>query len=592
MERDAKKRPSIDHCFQRSLASCQIVQITKEARTNMKTSIGNYLFTRLKQMGIGHVFGVPGDFTLQMLDQIEDVEGLAFVGNCNELNAAYAADGYARLNRIGAMITTYGVGDLSALCGVAGACAENVPLVFISGAPPLYAMEGHLRIHHSLAEGDFDNVMNSVREFTVAQTRLTPANAAFEIDRILRICWIERQPVFIQIPSNISYLMIDAPDHPLDLSTPQSDGESLKAAIALARQHLERAKRPAALIDMDVDRTGYRDALVGLIEKYKIPYASFRSGKAILSEQSGLFAGMYHGAASQPEIRDIIEKSDCLFVTAPSFVEASTLQFIDQMPAEMIISIRGHSATIGGEVFEGVMAEELINGLRDSLAEKPAPLQPVGAAASLAPAIEPEQALTQKRLWPILAEFFAKGDVILAENGTSNIALTDIRLPEGVSYISQMVWGSIGYSLPALLGTMMAAPDRRHILFIGDGSFQLTAQELSTILNKGLKPIIFLINNRGYTIERYIQGMHAAYNDVANWDYTGLPKIVAPNVETFTASVKSEGELADSLKQCEGRDCASFIEIHLDPFDAPEPLKVFGPKTAELDYGPRRGKRR
>ncbi|WP_319495871.1 thiamine pyrophosphate-binding protein [uncultured Cohaesibacter sp.] len=557
----------------------------------MKTSIGNYLFTRLKEMGIGHVFGVPGDFTLQMLDQIEDVAGLTFVGNCNELNSAYAADGYARLNRIAAMITTYGVGDLSALCGVAGACAENVPIVFISGAPPLYAMEGHLRIHHSLAEGNFDNVMNSVREFTVAQTRLTPANAAFEIDRILSICWIERQPVFIQIPSNISYLMIDAPTRPLNLAMPESDSERIESAITLVRQYLENARRPAVLIDMDVDRTGYADALVRLVEKYRIPYASFRSGKAILSEASPLFAGIYNGAASAPHVRDIIEKSDCLFVTAPSFVEASTLQFIDQMPAERIVSIRGHSVTVGGEVFEGVMAEELINGLVDSIDARPESVVRLEAHGCEPVTIEPDLALTQKRFWPIMEGFFEEGDVILAENGTSNIAMTSARLPAGVSYLSQMVWGAIGYTLPALLGSMMAAPDRRQILFIGDGSFQLTAQELSTILREGLKPIIFLINNRGYTIERYIQGMKASYNDVANWDYTALMKVFAPGVESFTASVSTEGELVAALAACGKADCASFIEIHLDPFDAPEPLKIFGPKTAELDYGTRRGPR-
>nr|WP_321483420.1 thiamine pyrophosphate-binding protein [uncultured Cohaesibacter sp.] len=556
-----------------------------------KTSIGNYLFMRLKEMGIGHIFGVPGDFTLQMLDQIDEVEGLSFVGNCNELNSAYAADGYARLNRISAMITTYGVGDLSALCGVAGACAENVPMVFISGAPPLYAMEGRLRIHHSLAEGNFDNVMNSVREFTVAQTRLTPANAAFEIDRILKICWIERQPVFIQIPSNISHLMIDAPDRPLDLSIPQSDSESLESALAQVLRCLSQADRPAVLIDMDVDRTGYSDALARLVEKYKIPYASFRSGKAILSEASPLFAGVYNGAASAPQVRDIIEKSDCLFVTAPSFVEASTLQFIDQMPAETVISIRGHSSTIGGEVFEGVMAGELISRLADSIDERAAPSVALQSQTSLPIEIDAEQPLSQKRFWPIVSDFFEEGDVVLAENGTSNIAMTGVKLPKGVSYLSQMVWGAIGYTLPALLGTMLARPERRQILFIGDGSFQLTAQELSTILREGLKPIIFLINNRGYTIERYIQGMNATYNDVANWDYTALIKAFAPEAEAFTASVKTEGELAKALGQCAKLDCACFIEVHLDPFDAPEPLKVFGPKTAELDYGPRRGPR-
>ncbi|WP_316859705.1 thiamine pyrophosphate-binding protein [uncultured Cohaesibacter sp.] len=558
----------------------------------MKTTIGNYLFQRLREMGIGHVFGVPGDFTLQMLDQIEDVDGLEFVGTCNELNSAYAADGYARLNRISALITTYGVGDLSALCGVAGACAEHVPIVFISGAPPLYAMEQRLRVHHTLAEGNFDNVMNSIREFTVAQTRLTPVNAAMEIDRILRICWLERQPVLIQLPSNISYLEIEAPDRPLDMSLPKSDAERLDAAANRIRHHLEEAKRPALLVDMDVDRSGYQDSLAGLVEAFQIPYAAFRSGKAILSEASPLYAGIYQGAASGQPVRDVIEPSDCLIMTEPSFVEASTVAFIDEMPSERLVSIRSHSCTVDGEVFEGVAADELLQKIVQLGSRKPRTDQRLAVPAPATVVPDPQKALTQARLWPMLGDYFRQGDVILAENGTSNIALTDVRLPEGVNYVSQMLWGSIGYSLPALLGTMLAEPDKRHILIIGDGSFQLTAQELSTILREGLKPVIFLLNNRGYTIERYIQGMHAIYNDVANWDYTRLMQVFAPDVESFTASVHTEGELQDALRACDSADCACFVELHLDPFDAPETLKVFGPKTAELDYGPRRGKRK
>ena len=149
----------------------------------MKMTIGNFLFMRLQQIGVGHVFGVPGDFNLQLLEQIKEVSGIDFIGTCNELNAAYAADGYARTNGIGALLTTYGVGDLSAVCGIAGSCAEHVPVVFISGVPPLYAIESRLRVHHSLAEGNFDNVMNCLREFTVVDTRLTPGNAVEEIDR-------------------------------------------------------------------------------------------------------------------------------------------------------------------------------------------------------------------------------------------------------------------------------------------------------------------------------------------------------------------------------------------------------------------------
>jgi indolepyruvate decarboxylase len=256
------------------------------------------------------------------------------------------------------------------------------------------------------------------------------------------------------------------------------------------------------------------------------------------------------------------------------------------LPVKAHVYIRGYSVTVENEVYEGVTASELITRVIELVDTCPVtpehPMPPVDIS-------EPKSgtALTQMYLWPRIGRFFHSGDIVIADNGTSNIALTDIKLPNHTKYISQLVWGAIGYSLPALLGSMLGSPNRRHILFIGDGSFQMTVQELSTILNLGLKPLIFLINNRGYTIERFILGMNEKYNDIANWRYSDLPGVLAADVKIFTARVKTEEDFEKMLTKVEKSDCACFMELCLDPEDAPETLKTFGPHTAELDYGPR-----
>jgi TPP-dependent 2-oxoacid decarboxylase len=552
----------------------------------MKMTIGNFLFLRLRQMGIGHVFGMPGDFNLQLLEQIKEVDGIEFVGTCNELNASYAADGYARMNGVGALLTTYGVGDLSAVCGIAGACAEHVPVVFISGTPPLFAMEGRLRVHHSLAEGNFDNVRNCLKEFTVACARLTPANAVEELDRALLSCWREKLPVYIQVPSNISYLMVDVPDNRLSLALPASDPERLESAAQHISRLLSSARQPALLVDMDADRSAIRDGLAALVDKHQMPYAAFRTGKAMLSEHHPLYLGVYNGKASAPQVAAAVEQSDCLIATAPCFAEASPMVSPSGLPVAADVYIRGNAVVVAGEVYEGVTASELVARLIELIPQKPV-AETVAHQRSPLQAARAATALTQERLWARMEDFFRSGDVVVAENGTSAIALTSVRLPEGASYISQMIWGSIGYSLPAMMGAQVAQPDRRHVLFIGDGSLQLTVQELSTILRLKLKPIIFVLNNRGYTIERYILGMHADYNDIVNWRYTELPGVLAPDEKVFVAQAANEEELETVLAQAEASECACFIELHLDPLDAPPALKTFGPMTAELDYGPR-----
>jgi len=158
-------------------------------------------------------------------------------------------------------------------------------------------------------------------------------------------------------------------------------------------------------------------------------------------------------------------------------------------------------------------------------------------------------------------------------------------LPRGVTVISQALWGSIGYSLPAIFGSLIAAPQRRHILFIGDGSFQLTAQELSSILRHKLKPIIFLINNDGYTIERLILGETARFNDVQSWHYAKLCSVFGDSADFDSRRVSTVGELEDALAATVASDKCHFIELMMERMDAPQALKMLGPVYARLDYG-------
>src|SRR5262249_55215304 len=130
--------------------------------------------------------------------------------------------------------------------------------------------------------------------------------------------------------------------------------------------------------------------------------------------------------------------------------------------------------------------------------------------------------LTQAAYWKAVQGYIRSGDVLIAEDGTSYGAF-GLHLPQNRTLVSQIIWSSLGYPVGSLLGTLTAAPERRHLLFVGDGSFQLTAQELSTILRHDYKPVIFLISNGGYTIERGYLGQTAPYNEVATWAYADLP---------------------------------------------------------------------
>lgn len=556
---------------------------------NKTITIGCYLFSQLRKIGVRHVIGLPGDYNLQLIEQINQTSELSFVGTCNELNAAYAADGYARLNGISSLLTTYGVGDLSAINGVAGAYAEHVSMICITGSPPSHVNANHLPTHHSTADGNFSNVLNCFKEFTVAQTCLTYINAVEEIDRVLRACIRERRPVYIQIPSDIAYLQVTIPQAAIarSICPDSSEPRMLQDVVARLLPRLGAAVKPAFLLDIDVERYQLKADIQYLAEVLNIPMITLSTAKCVVDESHPRFYGTYSGAASTRQVRERVEESDCLIAFSPRFIDINSALYSCKLPDDTIY-VNPQNVLWQGQAFPGLRSRDLLNCIIETLGiqyvpQFPRPSQSQNTALVLAMA---EKKITHHYFWQRMSHFFQQDDVVVAECGTSHIALSSIPMPENVCFLCQPVWGAIGYTLPALLGSLLSNASRRHILFIGDGAFQLTVQELSTILLYDFNPIIFLINNKGYTIERHILGAGAEYNEVADWSYTELAGCFNKKNTAFTTIVNNEVELEYALKACEKQRRLSFIQINFDPLDCPESLKSFGKMIANFDYGP------
>ncbi|MGB9195929.1 MAG: thiamine pyrophosphate-binding protein [Terriglobales bacterium] len=549
----------------------------------MKETIGNFLLRRLEEAGVQHIFGVPGDYNLDLMQQLEDRGTPAWIGNCNELNASYAADAYGRIKGLGALIVTNGVGALSCINGVAGAYSEHVPLICICGSIPAKAIQRGELMHHTLADHEKGNFYRAFAEVTTAQSVLSPENAASEIDRLILTAWRKKLPVYMEVPSDISYLEIEVPKEPLKLAMAPSDKERLEACAQAILERLKSAKSPAFLLDLDAHRFGVAQQILELAERWQIRTATMNTSKGVFPETSPLYLGTYIGIASAPATRDAIEKSDCLLTVGHRRIESTSGFFTDKLP-ESAIKLNSDHVDTNDKTYQGVQIAELLQAL---LAASPASpkAKTVSVRAETSEAAEYDGPLTQKAYWNAMEEFLRPGDVIIAEDGTSIIAAGEMRLPPGCTFISQAVWGSIGYATPALLGTLLAAPDRRHILFTGEGSLQLTAQEISTVLRHDLKPFIFVINNHGYTIERTILGKDAKYNDVANWHYSDLPKVFCRNSTAETYVVETVEELEEVLEAPHNN--LVFVESVLDKYDSPSTLILGGHAFADTDYGPR-----
>jgi len=549
----------------------------------MKQSIGNFLLRRLQEVGIRHIFGVPGDYSLGLMQQLEDRGEPAWVGNCNELNGAYATDAYARINGLGAMAVTYGVGALSAMNGIAGAYSERVPVILICGSLPLRAVQRGDLMHHTLIDPDKGNLIRMFAEVTAAQARLTPENAAVEIDRLILTAWRQKLPVYLEVPSDIPYLEIDEPELPLKLEMPPSERETLKACAGMILERLNAAKSPAVLLDLDAMRYGVSGQIMELAERFDMRVATLNCAKGAVPESSPQLVGTYVGSvASAPAAREAIEGSDCLLTVGYRRVETTTGFFTDKLPASAI-HLKSSSVDTVVKNYQGVYIAELLQSLIDGSSDIATKKQP--ARSSKLPAFVPSNdPLTEDAYWKTIHGFLRPGDVIVVEDGASSNGMGRLTLPDDTTYITgAYVWCSIGYATGALLGASLAAPGRRHILLTGEGSLQMTVQELSTVMRCDLKPLIFVINNAGYTVERAVLGKDAKYNDVANWRYSELPNVFSREKKAETYVVSTSNELQKVLEA--PHPGMVFVEAVMGKYDAPIDLIVGGHALADSDYG-------
>ena len=548
----------------------------------MKQSIGNFLLRRLQEAGIRHIFGVPGDYNLALMQQLEDRGEPAWIGNCNELNASYATDAYARINGIGALIVTYGVGSLSAINGIAGAYSEHVPVILICGSLPLRAIQHGDLMHHTLADREKGNFYRMFAEVTEAQARLTPDNAVAEIDRLIMTAWRRKRPVYLELPSDISYLEIEAPDGPIKLEMIPSDQASLKACAELILERLNAAQSAAFLVDMDAVRFGVSGQIMELAERFQMPVSTLNCAKGAVPEASNHFIGTYAGMASSPATRQAIERSDCLLTVGYRRVETTAGFFTDQLPASAIY-LNSDSVDTKGKNYQGVYIAELLQSMLESSSGITTKREPALQSKRLA-FVPSDDPLTQDEYWKAIQNFLRSGDVIVVEDGASSAGMGRLTLPLGCTYITgAFVWCSIGYATPALLGAILATPGRRHILLTGEGSLQMTVQELSTVMRHDLTPLIFVINNSGYTVERAVLGKDAKYNDVANWRYSELPNVFSRDSKAETHVVRTSNELQKVFDS--PHSGMVFVEAVMDKYDAPIDLIVGGHALADSDYG-------
>ncbi len=537
------------------------------------TTVGEYLFQRLKSLGVDHVFGVPGDYVLSLMDVMIE-SPVELVCTCNELNAGYAADAYARVKGLGAVCVTYGVGGFSLVNAVVGAYAERVPLIVISGAPNSSVKRQDLLLHHTT--GDYNLQFSIMEKATVSAAILNnPAQAAVQIDQILAACIHHKRPVYLEIPCDIVNQTCIVPETCTYISEKLTDKDALKEAVEEAVNLLNKSSCPVILAGIEFHRFNLQDKLLKLLEVTGYPVATTLLGKSCLSEMHPQFIGTYVGALSREYVSHRLETADCVLCLGAIMSDMNLGGFTAKLDNNKLINANSEKVKVKHHFYQPVYLGDFIDGLIESL-EKKNPenlnIKPASELLARPYKIQPEAKLSNARFYERMNHFIAQKSFVISDTGDAIVATIDLLMPKRTDFIGQAFYLSIGYSIPACLGVCFASPETRQIVFVGDGAFQMTAQELSTIIRHKFNPVIFLINNDGYTIERVINDN--LYNDLQPWKYHQLPAIFG---DSWSCQVRTEADLEEALEKASAiEDRICFIEVMLDRFDCSEGLTRLG----------------
>ncbi|KAL1960889.1 hypothetical protein VTO42DRAFT_5872 [Malbranchea cinnamomea] len=562
--------------------------MTKEAQI----PVGEYLFRRLHELGIRHVLGVPGDFNLNLIDHLYNVPDMRWVGTCNELNGAYAADGYARTKGIpGALITTYGVGELSAINGITGAYSEYVPVIHIVGNTSRNMQRTHTRIHHTLWPDGWDHttyqrMCEPVRSDAAFIT--DEKTAAELIDRVLVSAVRTKLPVYLFIPIDVPDLLMDATplQKPLDLEIRNEGREAEEdEVVAEVVRLLGQAESPSILVDMLAHRFGLLEETRKLIDMVDAPFYTTPMAKSFINESDPHYAGQYAGIiSSTPETKEQVERHDIVLHIGPFPVSGNQGGFSNDLSEDRVIKLHPDYCSIRGKVWKGLDFRPVVGKLVKQLTATP--LQRMSKVTITRPSSQAQDIevddscpdpLDQKRFWSRLSKYLQPGDCVIAEVGTSQYGSLDLRLPDDCQYFSQLYYSCIGFTVPATLGVLLARREMGHkgrvVLLVGDGSLQMTVQEIGTLIREGLTPTIFVVNNAGYTVERLIHGPMQQYNDISTqWDYQKMLGFFGgDNLKSRSYAARTYAELAKVLNDPDFQrsECIQVLEVFFDMMDSP-----------------------
>jgi indolepyruvate decarboxylase len=344
--------------------------------------------------------------------------------------------------------------------------------------------------------------------------------------------------------------------------TPPTDPENLAEAIKEVVDWLKEAKQPAILAGVELARYQLGEKLIRFAEKADIPVASTLLSKSVVNERHPLYAGVYSGASSQEITRKIVEESDCLLMFGVMLTDMTLCFRPSKFKKRQVVSSSVDGLRIRNHTFTDIQFADFCNALfKLEIEKKPLPIMPPKKEKVT---FEPkaETKLTTNRLFQKIDSILDRDMGIVADIGDSLFGAGDLTVHHSHQFLSPAFYTSMGSAIPGALGLQTAKPNVRPIVIVGDGAFQMSCTELGTIIRRKLNPIVFVLNNDGYTTERFL--IDGGFNDLPQWDYHAITSLMKGGKGWC---VQTEEELDAAVKAALENKELSVINVKVDRRD-------------------------
>ena len=500
------------------------------------------LLHALEDHGARQIFGIPGDFALKFFRVIEESRILPLYTLSHEPAVGFAADGAARADQgIGVAAVTYGAGALNMVNSVATAYAERSPLVVLSGGPGKREAASGLLLHHQART--LDSQLEIYREITCDQARLDDAGRApGDIARVLSSCVRRSRPVYLELPRD----MVEAPcapvpkraDAPADAST---DAPAVEACADEVLARLALARSPVLMVGIEVRSYGLEEKVAELARRLCIPAVTGLLGRGLLADTDAPLLGTYMGVAGDPRLARLVEESDALFLLGEVASDNHFGASERRIDLRKTIHAWAGEVKLGYHMYSGVPLPELVDALlsrarpanraidhprpsypKDLISDE-APISPVDIAAAV------NDLMSRHGKMPIACDI---GDCFFT---AMDIEDTMLAAPG--------FYSTMGFGVPAGLG-IQAATNRRPLVLVGDGAFQMTGWELGNCRRYGWDPIVIVFNNMSWEMLRTYQPQ-SKFNDLDDWRFAELAEALGGE----GVRVRTRAELKQALNR-------------------------------------------